>query len=248
MPSWLADFLLRPWPGGADGAERAGAPLAIWRSNSSFQSCMRISACRDRNEALMKYPLIVLAAAIAVLSSAATASESGHRSAYAGEEFRAIKSLSADDIAELRRGGGWGLAKAAELNGMPGPAHLLEMKDAIALDAAQVAAIEAIHEDMKAAAIVEGERLIALEEALDRQFRDGTITDDALLAALEAIAAARKALRYVHLSTHLKTPAILSRDQIAQYNRLRGYTDPDPCANPPEGHDPAMWRKHNGCE
>jgi hypothetical protein len=196
----------------------------------------------------MKLPVIGLTATIAVVSSIATASEADHRSAYAGEQSRAIKSLSADDIAELRRGGGWGLAKAAELNGMPGPAHLLEMKDEIALDAAQVAAIEAIYEDMKAAAIVEGEELIALEEELERQFRVGTITDEALRGSLDAIAATREKLRYVHLSTHLKTPAILSRDQIAQYTQIRGYAASDPCANIPEGHDPAMWRKHNGCE
>jgi hypothetical protein len=196
----------------------------------------------------MKLPKIVLAAGVAVLSTIAIASETDHRSAYAGQETRAIKSLSADDIAELRRGGGWGLAKAAELNGMPGPAHLLEMKGEIALDAAQVAAIVAIYEDMKAAAIAEGEKLIALEADLDRQFRDGTITDEALRASLADIAATREKLTYVHLSTHLKTPAILSPHQIAQYNQLRGYAAPDPCANVPQGHDPALWREHNGCQ
>jgi hypothetical protein len=196
----------------------------------------------------MKLSLIALTAGIAVLSAAAIASESDHRSPYAGEQTRPIKSLSAEDIAELRRGGGWGLAKAAELNGMPGPAHLLEMKDAIALDAAQVAAIEALYATMKAAAIVEGEKLIALEADLDRHFRDGTITEDVLRASLDEIAATQKALRYVHLSTHVKTPALLSKGQIAAYNALRGYADPDPCANVPEGHDPAIWRKHNGCE
>jgi hypothetical protein len=40
---------------------------------------------------------------------------------YAGMQNRAIKSLSDNDINELRRGGGWGLALAAELNGMPAP-------------------------------------------------------------------------------------------------------------------------------
>lgn len=40
-------------------------------------------------------------------------------------QSRAIKSLSDNDIKELRRGGGWGLALAAELKGMPGPADLL---------------------------------------------------------------------------------------------------------------------------
>jgi hypothetical protein len=51
------------------------------------------------------------------------------KSKYAGEEKREIKSLSATDIEELQNGKGWGLAKAAELNGIPGPVHLLEMKE-----------------------------------------------------------------------------------------------------------------------
>jgi hypothetical protein len=55
----------------------------------------------------------------------------GAQTPYAGLQNRAIKSLSDNDINELRRGGGWGLALAAELNGMPGPAHLLELKDQI---------------------------------------------------------------------------------------------------------------------
>jgi hypothetical protein len=196
----------------------------------------------------MKLSMIALTAAVALLSATVLASESEHRSPYAGEQTRPIKSLSAEDIAELRRGGGWGLAKAAELNGMPGPAHLLEMKDEIALDAAQVAGIEALYAAMKAAAIAEGEKLIALEADLDRHFRDGTITEEVLRASLDEIAATQKTLRYVHLSTHLKTPAILSEDQIAKYNELRGYAAADPCANVPAGHDPAMWRQHNGCE
>ena len=54
------------------------------------------------------------------------------------------------------------------------------------------------------------------------------------------------ALRYVHLAAHLKTLPLLTHDQIARYNVLRGYAG-DPCANPPEGHDLSMWRKHNGC-
>jgi len=62
-----------------------------------------------------------------VLSSFALAKETSithdHVSKYAGEENRAIKSLSESDIEELLSGSGWGLAKAAELNGVPGPAH-----------------------------------------------------------------------------------------------------------------------------
>lgn len=168
-------------------------------------------------------------------------------SPYAGEESRAITSLSDADIAELRRGGGWGLAKPAELNGMPGPAHLLELRDQIPLSAAQVEALEALHARMRAQAIAEGERLIALEAALDEAFRARSLDDGALRGMLAAIEASRAALRFIHLSTHLATPGLLSGAQIARYNSLRGYAG-DPCAAVPEGHDPQMWRRHRGCD
>ena len=171
-----------------------------------------------------------------------------HISKYAGQEHQTIKSLSPDDIAELKRGGGWGLAKVAELNGMPGPIHVLEMKQEIALNETQVTAITAVYEQMKAQAIQLGERLIALEQELESHFQQRTITDEQLRKSLDEIAQARKELRYIHLVAHLKTPEILSQDQNDTYNELRGYFMPDPCKNIPRGHDAAMWRKHNGCD
>lgn len=177
----------------------------------------------------------------------ASEGQHSHGSKYAGQEQRTIKSLSADDIEELRRGGGWGLAKAAELNGVPGPAHLLQMRDEIPLDAEQVAAITALYEQMKSQAVRQGEKLIALEQALEVHFQNGTITDDILRASLDAIADVRKELRYIHLAAHLETPKLLSRAQIARYNALRGY-DRSSCGHVPAGHDPALWRKHNGCD
>ena len=168
-------------------------------------------------------------------------------SPYAGQETRPLKSLSAEDLAELRRGGGWGLARAAELNGMPGPAHLLELKDRIPLTTGQVEAITAIFRNMRAAAIAEGKRLIAREETLEKAFRNAKVTERSLQGLLSEIGQARTALRYVHLAAHLKTLPLLSDDQIARYNILRGYAG-DPCANPPKGHDAGMWRKHNGCD
>lgn len=150
-----------------------------------------------------------------------------HGSKYQGRENRAVKSLSAADIAELKRGGGWGLARAAELNGVPGPAHLLALKGEIPLDDAQVRAIAKIFKRMQGRAIHQGTRLIALEEALEKHFRDRTITDAILRSSLSAISDARRKLRYIHLATHLETPDILSRDQIRTYNRLRGYSIPN---------------------
>ncbi len=169
-------------------------------------------------------------------------------SKYAGQENRAIKSLSADDMIELRRGGGWGLAKAAELNGVPGPAHLLELKNEIGLTPEQVGKIQVIYDQMKADAIVLGNRLIAQELELEERFQSDIPSAKELKSMLNALGVTRSELRFVHLATHLKTPNILTYEQIASYNRLRGYTSSNPCANIPKGHNAAMWKKHNGCE
>ena len=190
--------------------------------------------------------LLLLPLLLAFFSAAPSWAADIQPSPYAGHDARPIKSLSADDLAELRRGGGWGLAKAAELNSMPGPAHLIELKNRIPLAADQVRAITVIFNDMRAAAIAEGERLIAREQALETAFRDGRVTGPSLREMLSEIGQARTALRHTHLAAHLKTLPLLTDDQIARYNILRGYAG-DPCANPPEGHDLRMWRKHNGC-
>lgn len=166
---------------------------------------------------------------------------------YAGQEQRSIKSLSESDIEELSSGQGWGLAKAAELNGMPGPAHLLEMKKEIGLSAEQTKNIEQIFKAMQSQAIPLGTELIELERQLNDRFAARTITEESLRELLEQIAQTRKQLRYVHLSAHLETPGILTAEQIDQYNELRGYSTGDPCQNIPPGHDPEMWKLHNNC-
>ncbi len=176
-----------------------------------------------------------------------SAADHSHKSKYAGEEKRAIKSLSKTDIEELKNGKGWGLAKAAELNGVPGPAHLLEMKEEINLSTKQISAIEDIYNKMKQEAIPIGLQLIELERELNNHFANRTITDQLLRQILQRIAQVHRQLRYVHLSTHLKTPDILKSEQITLYNKLRGYSSDDPCENIPKGHDPEMWKKHHNC-
>lgn len=158
-----------------------------------------------------------------------------HRSPYAGQEQRDIKSLSSSDIEALSNGKGWGLAKAAELNGVPGPVHLLELKEAIGLSPEQVAKIQALFKGMKEKAIRYGRKLIDLERELNIHFDRGTITRDLLRGLLKKIAQVRMSLRLTHLETHLDTPPILTRHQLMAYNRLRGYT----------GGTPMDHRKHS---
>ena len=170
----------------------------------------------------------------------------GYQSEYAGQEHRKIKSLSADDINELTKGGGWGLAKVAELNGVPGPAHILEMADEIHLTVTQEKEIQKIFNGMKAEAMELGEKLIQLEMELNTHFANRTISQPLLEQSVHEIENVRAKLRIVHLSTHLKTPDILTNEQIVLYNELRGYSK-DPCQSIPKGHNAEMWKRHNGC-
>lgn len=194
----------------------------------------------------MKPAGLLLALSLALPVTALAQHQHPGYSPYAGMQGRAIKSLSDADIEELRRGGGWGLALPAELNGMPGPAHLLELRDEIPLSRDQVEEIRTLFEDMRQAAIPAGERLIAAETEIEAAFANGTVEETLLRHLLAKAESARTELRFIHLSQHYKTVALLTPQQIDRYQVLRGYAD-DPCAKVPEGHNPEMYRRHMGC-
>ena len=84
------------------------------------------------------------------------------KSTYAGQEGRQIKSLSAQDTDDLSNGRGWGFAKAAELNGLPGPKHILEMADQIMLSPEQRDKIEDLFQEIKSRAVPLGNELVKL--------------------------------------------------------------------------------------
>ncbi len=190
---------------------------------------------------------LLLALGLGISVSALAQHNHSAHTPYAGMQNRAIKSLSDSDIQELRRGGGWGLALPAELNGMPGPVHLLELKDQIPLAKAQVPQIEALVEDMRKAAIPVGERLVAAEAAIEAAFANGAIEEKSLRRLLADAESARTELRFIHLSQHYKAAKVLKPEQIKRYNVLRGYAE-DPCKNIPAEHDPEMYRRHMGCK
>jgi len=97
----------------------------------------------------MSHPLIAFCALILVAWP--SAAQVTHHTPYAGLESREIKALSAEEVRQLLEGEGMGLALAAELNGLPGPLHVLELADSLALTAAQRASVEAIFAEMKSA-------------------------------------------------------------------------------------------------
>jgi len=144
-------------------------------------------------------------------------------SPYAGQEKRAIKALSEAEMRDLTEGRGMGLAEAAELNAYPGPLHVLELASELGLSDPQRAASESLIGPMRERAIALGVQIIAAEGDLDRAFAEGSIDRDALRRHVAKIAALQGELRAVHLETHLAQRAILTPDQIARYDALRGY-------------------------
>jgi Spy/CpxP family protein refolding chaperone len=167
---------------------------------------------------------VTLSVAAAILAIGAAIAQTP----YAGLQTRSIKALSDQQIADLRAGRGMGLALAAELNGYPGPSHLLELADRLGLSGAQRNSIRKMFEAMKAETIPIGERLIAQEAALDRLFADHAITAEKVSAATAEIGATQAELRAAHLKYHLSTVAMLEPSQIQQYSALRGYANSGP--------------------
>jgi hypothetical protein len=147
-------------------------------------------------------------------------------SPYAGMQTRAIKALSDQQIADLRAGRGMSMALPAELNGYPGPIHVLEHADELALTADQLQRTQTMYESMKAETIPLGERLIAQEMQLDRDFANRSITSEALAQGTSAIAQTQAALRTAHLRYHLAQAELLTSEQLQHYAELRGYGSP----------------------
>jgi hypothetical protein len=142
---------------------------------------------------------------------------------YAGFETRRIKALSDAQLDELREGRGMGYALAAELNDFPGPRHVLDFGEKLALSADQRREAHRLYDAMLQEAKRGGATLVAREVDLDRLFRSGQPTEAALSRAVAEAAAAEGRLRFVHLKYHLATRALLSSEQRASYRDLRGY-------------------------
>ena len=192
--------------------------------------------------------LLLVGFTIISLATTASAQHNDHSSSpYAGFEDREIAALSQQDIADLETGAGWGLALPAELNGVPGPTHLLELSSELSLSDTQVQALTELRDVMRTEAIEWGQAFIEAERELNDAFVSSVPTLQELQRLVQSAADARSRLRTAHLSAHLTTIQIVSDSQVQLYNRLRGYND-DPCASVPVGHNEAMWRRHNGCD
>ena len=162
-------------------------------------------------------------AAAFIAALALTGSAGAQHHGYAGQETRSIKALSNDEVKQYLSGAGMGYAKAAELNSYPGPMHVLELADKLGLSPEQRAATAKLMDAHKAQARAIGARVVEAERALDELFRTGQASEESLAKAVARAAGAQGEYRLSHLETHRRMRALLTKDQVARYDALRGY-------------------------
>jgi Spy/CpxP family protein refolding chaperone len=149
-----------------------------------------------------------------------------HHSPYADQAKSGIASLSVPELDDLRNGAGMGFARAAELNHYPGPKHVLELSDSLNLTNEQAVRIMEIFQTMDAQARAIGEQVIEAERLLSTRFAHAHIDSTAVQWTTATIGRLLGELRYVHLAAHLAVTGVLTAQQVATYDRIRGYVQP----------------------
>jgi hypothetical protein len=157
-------------------------------------------------------------------------------SPYAGQQERELKALSPAEIEDYLEGRGMGFARPAELNGYPGPMHVLELAEPLALTAGQREATAALMQRHKREARALGRELVEAERTLERLFRDRSATAASIEQATARAAHLQGRIRASHLSTHLEQARLLDEAQVKRYAELRGYAGHAPSGERPKFH------------
>lgn len=171
----------------------------------------------------IRFVPIVLAVLFSVAGCGGEKVAESHRSDYAGQENRELKTISPEKVNGYLEGRGMGLAKVAELNHYPGPKHVLDLSGELGLTDAQRRQIEREFRDMSRQAKRLGSELVERERRLDSLFASGEATRAEADALLGRLGELRGRLRFVHIQAHLTTKEILSSGQVERYDELRGY-------------------------
>jgi Spy/CpxP family protein refolding chaperone len=167
----------------------------------------------------MKVQLVCVCVALSVYGSAGVAQEA---STHAGQATPEIKSLSAAEAQGYLEGREMGLAKVAELNGYPAPAHVLELAAQLQLTPHQRAKAEHLNRSIKTAARL-GYWLVEAERRLNLLFVKGEADDGKITSLVRRIGGLEAEIRLVHLRAHLDMRRVLTADQIKKYEQERGH-------------------------
>ena len=143
---------------------------------------------------------------------------------YAGQQTRSIKALSDQEVSDYVEGRGMGSSKAAELNHYPGPLHVIADSSRLGLTDRQKAETQSVFDAMTAVAKRSGAAIVAKEAELDALYASGQAAPGAIKGLVTELARLQAEFRYAHLSAHLAMRTILTPEQIARYDEMRGCT------------------------
>lgn len=155
---------------------------------------------------------------------------------YAGQQTRAIKALSDAETKALLAGAGQGYARVAELNRHPGPMHALELAAQLELTSVQQETLVQLMARHKTEARRLGADVVRLETELDAMFAGGKPVRETVEAKSIEIGVAQARFRAAHLTTHIETARLMTAEQIARYDGLRGYAGAAPGTGHQGGH------------
>lgn len=108
----------------------------------------------------------------------------------------------------------------AEANHYPSPEKVLHNARQLGLTPKQIEQSQAIYDDMVKYASELEAKLKLKQKQLDRLFITDTINDDELAMLLTKISVLETKVRYVHLHAHIQQKAILTSEQLQQYEQL----------------------------
>lgn len=166
---------------------------------------------------------VVAALAASLLVRSRSAPPAPPASPYVTQLTSPVRGLSAEEVDDLVNGRGAGFARTAELNGHPGPRHVLDLGEQLALTAEQRRRAQAVFAAMQAEAKQLGGEIVQREARLSEGFRAGTLSDRAMRAQVDTLGRLYGRLRATHLAAHLELTPVLTAGQIARYDSLRGY-------------------------
>lgn len=148
--------------------------------------------------------------------------------AAAGQPDADPATRSVAGLSEVQREGyvagqGMGMALTAELNGYPGPRHVLDLAKELNLSADQIDQTRALFQSMQSEAQEIGAEVVAMERHLDNLFASGDVRSEDVSDVTRQISELKGRLRNAHLQTHITQYGILTADQNDEYQQLRGY-------------------------
>jgi Spy/CpxP family protein refolding chaperone len=165
--------------------------------------------------------VLVMLAAVAL----AGCGESGRQDDFAEWQGHEIRSLSPTQVQALQDGDEASFAWAAERNGYPGAQHILELASKLELSDDQVTRVTQLRDETRQAAQTVGAQVLQSYVDLEALFRAGNVGPSAMQTASERTGTLEGQLMSIHLAAHIQARTILTAQQNAEYQQLRGYED-----------------------